>query len=348
MNVSQKLMHLAAVGFGKLPEKIHRKLAGKPVTVAGQELHPSVKLALLALNSGGPTFETKPLVEGRAELSAESAIFGTEAKLEKVEDFLVPGAEGKIPARLYVPGTYAPLKRDGLVVYMHGGGWVLGGLESADAMCRSFARKTGFTVISLDYRLAPENPFPAGVDDCLAAFRWIRDNAEQFGASADRILLGGESAGGNLTCVLAQLLRDEQGPVVAFPIFPVTDLSKKSESYTLFSTGYFLTEAQMDWYKNHYLVDPELALDRRVSPLLATDEELQGLCPHVVSVAGFDPLRDEGLAYAKRLEEAGVSAKTILFEGFIHGFINATAMGAPIESRIAQIADAVVEIYDAL
>lgn len=347
MGPIELVMHTAMAAFGRLPESVVEKLAGDPVKIDGQTLHPMVKLALKALNAGGPTFETKPLVQGRAELDSESAIFGTEPELDEVTDFLIPGEVGRINARYYRAGSKAKARRDGLVVYLHGGGFVLGGLPSADAFCRGFALETGLQVISLDYRLAPENPFPAAVNDCVAAFKWVQDNAEKYGTTRDRIGIGGESAGGNLTCVVAQeLVNTDRAPLVAFPISPVTDLSQRRPSYDHFYEGFFLTVPQLDWYYERYLSDPEDAKDPRVSPLLAGEDRLRGLCPHVVTYTGFDPLRDEIREYVAKLKNHDVEVEEIFFEGLIHGFNNATALGNVVVGRNARIANAVAERFD--
>lgn len=182
-----------------------------------------------------------------------------------VEDLVLRTPGRDLPARRYRAHAPTGAPAPGAVLYLHGGGWVLGGPDAADAVCRILARRTGLEVVSLDYRLAPEDPFPAAVDDAVAAFRHLRDHPGPLHAVPGRVIVVGESASGNLTCVVAQQTRDDPagGPVLAAPVFPVTDLSRKTASYRTFSHGFFLTEAQMDWYRAHYLgPDPGTAQER--------------------------------------------------------------------------------------
>lgn len=337
---ADKITRSVLVALGKLPtsERVMRLLAGKPVRIDGQTLHPGVQIALKVINANPDTFENHPVAQAREELDVEAWLFGTEPPVARVEEIDIPGPTGDIPARVYQDGDDPA----GMLMYMHGGGWVLGGIPAADAVCREIARRTGLVVVNVDYRLAPENPFPAAVDDAIAAFRWLRDNHERFGYPEGRIAVAGESAGGNLTCVVAQqTAKDpEGGPAFQCPIFPVTDLSTKARSYRLFSEGYFLTQKQMDWYKAHYLTDESEALDPRVSPLLA--EDVSDVAPACVVVAGFDPLRDDGINYAKRLQAAGVPTELYLNEGFIHGFVDGTVVGSIVTDRIDHIAKAIL------
>ncbi|GAB3622509.1 alpha/beta hydrolase [Mariniluteicoccus endophyticus] len=332
-----RVLRLAVRGAGALPASAKRRLAGPPVVVDAQELDVDAQLALKVINASGDTFETKPLARGRAELDDEAYAFGAEPHVA-TRDIAIPGPAGAMPARVYEPAG----SPTGAVVYFHGGGWVLGGYAGADSFARRLVLDADVTVVSVDYRLAPENPFPAAVDDAVAAFRHVRDHAAAFGTTADRVAVGGESAGGNLTCVVAQQTRDdaEGGPCFQVPIFPVTDASRRTRSYELFGTGHFLTAAQMEWYLDHYVPNHDDRRDPRCSPLLAPDSALEGVAPACVVVAGFDPLRDEGLAYAERLREAGVPCETMLFEGFIHAFINAQGYGLKPAQAAQRIAGA--------
>ncbi len=332
--IARRVMHAVSA----LPGGAQKALGGKPTTVDGQQLHPEVQLALRLLNvAAGKTFEELPLAEGRAQLRSEAWVFGDAPDVATVRDLTIDGRGGPIRARLYADDL--PPKAP-LLVYFHGGGWVLGDLSAADAVCRFLALHAGVVVMSVDYRLAPEHPFPAGVEDAIDAFHYALEHAAEFGANPDAVAVGGESAGGNLAAVVAQDCAAKGGPVPAMQllIFPVTDLTTKHRSYSLFSKGYFLTEAQMDWYRHHYLSDPAQASDPRVSPLLAPD--LNGLPPAYVVTAGFDPLRDEGEAYAARMREAGVHVALRRHPGLIHGIVNATGVGHAAREVLFDIAGA--------
>lgn len=324
---------------GVLPAPLKRAIAGKPVVLDGRTLDPDVQFALRFLNAAGDTFETKPLEQGRAELDDEAYLFGAEPAVATT-DIAIPGPAGLLSARVYGPPDHGEPRA--VMVYFHGGGWVLGGFSGADAFARRLVLDADLTVVSVDYRLAPEDPFPAAVDDAVAAFRWVRDNAAMFGSTPDRVCVGGESAGGNLACVVAQQTQDdpEGAPRLQLPIFPVTDASRRTRSYELFGEGFFLTAAQMEWYFDHYVPAEADRHDPRCSPLLA--ESVAGLAPAVLVVAGFDPLRDEGLAYAKRLDEAGVPCRVIELSGAIHAFVNAQGFGLKPALAARRIAAAVV------
>lgn len=322
---------------GALPAPLKRALAGKPIMIDGRTLDPDVQFALRLLNATGDTSGAPSVAQARAALDAEAYVVGAEPAVATA-DLTIPGPAGPIPARVYGPIDQAPPRA--VMVYFHGGGWVLGGLGSADAFARRLVIDADLTVVSIDYRRAPENPFPAAVEDAVAAFRWVRDNAAMFGTT--RALVGGESAGGNLACVVAQQTRDdpEGGPQLQLPISPVTDASRRTRSYELFGEGFFLTADHMEWFFDHYVPDEADRRDPRCSPLLA--ESVAGLAPAVLVVAGFDPLRDEGLAYAKRLEDAGVPCQVVELTGAIHAFVDAQGFGLGPALAAHRISDAVV------
>jgi len=213
-------------------------------------------------------------------------------------------------------GTALPV-----LVFYHGGGWVIGDLDTHDVQCRQITAEAGITVVAVDYRLAPEHKFPAAVDDAWAATRWVVAHASELGVDARRVAVAGDSAGGNLAAVVAIMARDAGGPAIALQvlIYPVTDVGAESKSYRDFAEGYMLTRDGMRWFTNHYLKSPGEAQDWRVSPLRAAS--LAGLPPALVITAGFDPLRDEGAAYASRLTDAGVQVDYINYGGMIHGFM---------------------------
>lgn len=235
------------------------------------------------------------------------------------EDLLIDGPAGPIPATRY----RSSIDSDGVIVYFHGGGFVTGSRISHDTFVRRLAHGTGLDVLSVEYRLAPENPFPAGVDDAVAAWHFAVDMAPRWGVDPERIVVAGDSAGGNLATVVARLVRDEPiTPIFQLLIYPVTDATAETPSRREFASGYFLSLDGIHWFNDRYVPDVEQRTDPRCSPLLA--EDLGGLAPAHVIVAGFDPLRDEGLAYAKRLEEAGVPVSLRREGTLIHGFINMT------------------------
>jgi acetyl esterase len=225
---------------------------------------------------------------------------------------------GGVPVRLYRPSDAADL---GLLVYFHGGGWVIGDLDSHDQVCRLLANGSGHAVLSVDYRLAPEHPFPAGLEDAVTATRWAHANATELGCRADRLAVGGDSAGGNLAAVVAQLA---PVPLVyQLLVYPVTDCTRAQPSYAENATGYFLTAEGMRWFIDHYLSGGHGApTDPRVSPLHAADHVVAATPPALVVTAEFDPLRDEGDAYAARLAALGVPTSHVRFGGMFHGFFS--------------------------
>lgn len=346
-SLSERLTRGAIRTLGRLPEWAQRVIAGKPIEIDGQRLATEVQMALRILNKlPGNDFTQLPLPEARAQIDAEARIFGGIHEVAEVTDFSIPTRAGSVAARRYAhtsgehtsrtytsrthPSEHA---RRGTVLYFHGGGWVVGSLESADSVCRFIAAESGLEVIAIDYRLAPEHPFPAGLEDAIDAYSWAR--AERPGA---RIAVAGDSAGGNLSAAVCIATRDTEAGPPDFQLlfFPVTDLSSKHRSYELFGEGYFLTEAHMDWYRAHYLPTEGSATDPLVSPLLASDAALTGLPPAHVAVSGFDVLRDEGLAYAERLRNAGVPVTVQLVEGHIHAFVNATGVGRLSSQALAE------------
>ena len=235
-----------------------------------------------------------------------------------VHDRTVDGPGGPLHIRVYDPELDDPRP---ILVYLHGGGWVLGNLEARDDFCRAWANETGHVVVNVDYRLAPENPFPAGLEDARAAVRWAHSHAGAIGGDADRLVVGGDSAGGNLAAATALLTRDRGGPEIAHQllVYPVTDYGFDTASHRAFADGYFLTRENMEWYWDHYLSHDLHGANPYVSPLRAPS--LGALPPATVLTCGFDPLRDEGAAYAERLSDAGVPVTHLEYESMIHGFL---------------------------
>jgi acetyl esterase len=236
-----------------------------------------------------------------------------------VRDLELPGPDGMLPVRLYEPprGTWP----HPVLVYFHGGGWVIGDRDTHDVVCRQLCRSSSCAVLSVDYRLGPEHRFPAAVDDCHAAVRWVREHGAAHGLDATRVALGGDSAGGNLAAVTAIAMRNagEAPALLQLLIYPATDMRAVAPSHTANGQGYVLTSDSIAYFRGHYITDPASWADWRASPLLAPD--LSHLPPALVLTAGFDPLRDEGRAYADALSAAGVPTQYVCFERQIHGFI---------------------------
>lgn len=322
-----------------IPAPVQRLLAGGgPIRRDGLTLDANTQLALAILERiGHRTLDTMSPAEARADIRRAARLLAPLAEpVAAVEALVIDGAASPLPARLYRPfvdGSVRPL-----VVYYHGGGWVVGDLDTHDDVCRFLARRADVGVLAIDYRLAPEHRFPAAADDAYATFRWAAANARRLGFSSDRIGVAGDSAGGNLTAVVALRATREGGPCPAAQllIYPVTDLSTKHPSYALFPSGFFLTAGEMDWYRGHYLPDEAAARDPHASPLLAPD--VSGLPPAIVLTAGFDVLRDEGEAYARRLADAGVRVHARRLSGLTHGFCNMTATNPTARTAMAEAA----------
>lgn len=259
----------------------------------------------------------------RSGMQAQSALSpGEPEPVARVENRSIPGPDGQIPLRIYAPEGSGPLPA---LVFFHGGGFVLCDLDTHDGTCRSLANGAGCVVVAVDYRLAPEHPFPAGLEDCYAAARWVAEHAGEIGADPARIAVAGDSAGGNLSAAVTLLARERGGPALRFQllIYPVTNCDFDTDSYRENAEGYFLTTDMMKWFWRQYLRDPADAAQPHASPLRAPD--LSGLPPAHVVTAGYDPLRDEGEAYAARLREAGVPLTARRYDGMFHGFFAMTA-----------------------
>ena len=266
--------------------------------------------------AGGPPMEQ--LTPELARMGADFRMLaGVPEEVAKVENRTIPVLGGEIPVRIYTPVGEGPFPA---LVYYHGGGWVIGNLDTVDVPCRLLANRAGCVVISVDYRLAPEHKFPTAAEDSYAAAKWVADNAASIQVDPEQIAVGGDSAGGNLATVVALMAREQGGPTLAYQmlIYPVTNHSYQTESYQENGEGYFLTKNTMEWFWNHYLRDEQDGQNPYASPLLA--EDLSGLPPALVITAGFDPLRDEGEAYAERLKAAGVPVEATRYDKMIHGF----------------------------
>lgn len=311
-----------------LPDGVKRALlGGRTVTVDGNTLDTTLQLMLAAQRAAGlgGLVASDDVAVARRQLRITSAMIDTGIAGD-VSELTIPGPAGPIGARLYRPtGANADTA---LLVFYHGGGFVIGDLDTHDDLCRLIARDGGLLVLSVDYRLAPEHKAPAAVDDAYAAFRWAGEHAADLGADPQRIAVGGDSAGGNLAALVSQRARNEGValPALQLLIYPAVDLCSDTRSKTLFADGYFLTRRDMDWFMEQYLggaaVDPT---DPAVSPLLADD--LSGLPPALVLTGGFDPLRDEGRSYAEALRAAGVTVDYREEGALVHGFANFFPLG---------------------
>jgi acetyl esterase len=286
-------------------------------------LDPNVQLLLSTMEqSGNGSICDIGIEETRQFIEAFGSLGGT-VDVARVEDLTIPTPAGDIPARLYSPAAEAVLP---VVVYFHGGGWCIGNITSHDGVCRKLAQSSGLTVISVDYRLAPEHPFPAAADDSYAAARWIADHGAELGVDPSRLAVAGDSAGGNLAAVTALLARDQGGPTVSFQllVYPVIDGTMSFPSYKENAEGLLLTARDMAFFYDHYAGPDTDRKDPKLSPLYAPD--LSGLPPALVITAEYDPLRDEGEAYADALQQAGVSARASRYDGMVHGFFGLEAI----------------------
>lgn len=319
--IARELQGKAANLAVRMPIAWINILAGPPVAVDGRTLDGRTQWLLqLLARSGQPPVEQTTVIEARANYDTFMLeMGGRPAPIGEMVDRTIDGPAGRLRVRLYRPAS-AVARLLPAILYFHGGGWVMGSLEGYDPVFRYLCARSGCAVVAVDYRLAPEHKFPAAIDDAVAAYRWLAREATGLGIDPARIVIAGDSAGGNVAAVAARLLRDEERPpCLQWLIFPNTDLSFDTGSYRSLGEGFLLTRSAMEWFRGHYLNDQSEIDDPRVSPLKADD--LAGLPPALVYTAGCDPLRDEGHAYADRLAAAGVKTIHREFESLIHGFV---------------------------
>jgi len=319
--IARELQGTAANLALRMPISWVNILAGPPVTVDGRTLDTRAQwfLQLLA-RSGQKPLHKLGVAQARHEFDLfQTVLGGGPTPVGEIVDRTIAGPAGRMRVRLYRPaGSVARLLP--AVLYFHGGGWVIGSLEGYDLPCRFFCSRTGCAVVAVDYRLAPEHKFPAAVDDAVASFHWLAAEAVELGIDPARIVVAGDSAGGTLAAVVSQLVRGEaRTPCLQWLIYPATDLAAETRSHSSCAQGFLLTQDDMNWFRGQYLNDLAEVADPRVSPLKAAD--LGGLPPALVFTAGFDPLRDEGQAYADRLSAAGVKTIHREFDSLIHGFV---------------------------
>src|SRR5471032_3314126 len=277
--------------------------------------------AMVAANR--PAWHTlSPEAAREAYLSVRPAAQGPRPDGVSVANRTIPGPGGPLPIRIYRPDKAATDAKLPALVYAHGGGWVFGNLDSHDVLCATLAIDAGIAVCAVDYRLAPETRFPGAFDDVVAALKWVAANGASVGIDATRLAVGGDSAGGNLAAAVSIWARDNGGPKLLMQLlaYPVTDAVARAESYRRYNDGYGLNAETMEWFFDHYAPDKAARGDWRVSPLRAAS--LAGLPPALVITAGYDPLRDEGRAYAWRLQQDGTVADIVEFGGMLHGFLS--------------------------
>jgi acetyl esterase len=300
-----------------------RLLDGHRISMGGRTMDPKAQIVGEFVKSIRVPGYYPPLPELRQQLRVMVTLMDEPApELARIEDIRIPGSAGEIPARVY--SASAAKTPQATVVYFHGGGWVQGDLETHHGLCARLAKHAGVLVVAVDYRLAPENKFPAAVDDCFAAYRWLREKGRDLGADTARVAVAGDSAGGNLSAVVSQLAAAAGTPVPTCQvlIYPAVDASLETDSHRELVDGHVIPRERIIWYMQQYLRSEADRTDVRFSPLRAP--RLAGQPPAMIVTAGFDPLRDEGRAYGDRLREAGVDVVYREYPGQIHAFVSLT------------------------
>ncbi|HEX4987021.1 MAG TPA: alpha/beta hydrolase fold domain-containing protein [Burkholderiales bacterium] len=300
-------------------------------------LDPQVQVLLdLAKQAALPEVWQLTPDQGREQYAARVDKLKFSDTIHRSEDRRIPGPGSEIPIRIYTPREPGPMEKLPVLMWFHGGGFVIGSLDTHDSVCRMLANQADCLVVSVDYRLAPEHRFPAAVEDCMAATKWVALHAAEFGGDAGRMAVGGDSAGGNLAAVVSILARDAAHPKLAFQllIYPCVAPEPETASHHRFKEGYILSRNSITWFYKQYLRSGKDAKDFRFAPLLCDD--LSALPPAFVLVAGYDPLRDEGIEYAKRLIEAGNQVRLANYEGAVHGFF---LMGGTLDASRRAVAE---------
>jgi acetyl esterase len=296
-----------------------------------------------AAAAGGKPFYSMSPVEARQAIDVMFAAFrGDPAEVGRVEDRKLPGPAGEVPVRIYSPPGRGPF---GVLIFFHGGGWVIGNIGTHDSLCRDLTKQANIVTISVEYRLAPEHKFPAGPEDCYAVTKWVGANTALLSVDPDKLAVGGDSAGGNLAAAVTLMARDRGGPKIAYQalIYPATNAANDTPSQKEFGKdGYILSKSDMEWFYGHYL-KPGDATNPYASPAL--DKDLKGLPPALVLTAAYDPLRDEGEAYGEALRKAGVAARISRYEGVCHGFVS---MAAALDEGKRAVAEIASELHKAI
>lgn len=305
-------------------------------------LHPQVKVVLDLMTKAGPPMHHLTPEKAREQVLAMRANKGEVEAVGQVEDRTIKGPAGAIPVRIYTPNGRGPFP---LLVYFHGGGWVVGSIETVDISCRSLTNLANCITVSVDYRLAPEHKFPAAPDDCYAATTWTALNAASIHGDPKRLAIGGESAGANLAAAVGLMAQERGAPSIALQLllYPVMDYACNTPSCRENAEGYFLTTEMMRWFWNHYLRNDADGENPLASPLHT--KRLQGLAPAVIYTAEFDPLRDEGADYAKKLREAGIPVEYKCYEGLIHGFMGMQKVVEPARKALEEAAAALRKAF---
>ncbi|MBB4134711.1 alpha/beta hydrolase fold domain-containing protein [Gordonia humi] len=343
LSLQSRVQRPAMKGLAALPLGVFKR--GTRINADGERLAPEMAvIAFASRHLPGASLMNGDVRQSRELLDQTSAAMAqTFPPFAVEEDLTIPSDGGPIPATRYRVDEKGAR---GLIVFLHGGGFVVGSRASHDSLARELAVASGADVLSVDYRMAPEHVFPAAVDDSVAAFRYAVEKASDWGLDPRRIVVAGDSAGGNLSAVVAQQVRDDAVvPCFQLLIYPVVDVSVTRGSVREFAEGLFLTAADMDFFMDTYLPSPDLVEDPRVSPLKG---ELAGLPPAHVVVAGFDPLRDEGIEYAKALEKAGVEVTLERASGMIHGFANMGLISPTARAVVGRMAEAAARAMDAV
>jgi acetyl esterase/lipase len=320
----------------RLPDGLIASLAGAPIRLRDQTLDPRLALVSKQARKRTPLHQQSPAVARRATDEALAAAWGTPRPMASVEDRTVPGGDGPIPVRVFHPHDLAGPRP--LVLYFHQGGCVIGNLDWTDTFCSILAEIARCPVLSVDYRLAPEHPFPASHDDAVAAYRWAAERAEEVGGDPARLVVAGDSAGGMLSVHVSQEMQRSGGrmPMCQLLIYPWLELNRQEDAYAEYADCYPLNGDGMAWFAGHLLCDPEQARDPRLSPGLA--EDLTGTPPTVLATAHFDPLCDEGFAYAERLKDAGVPILHRHYASLPHSFTALSGVSLAARGALEEIA----------